>query len=79
MADRRRINGPIGATAPPVYDSPPPRLAKEVSGDAIRKICKYNIQLQLPIREEVPGVNEYAPHFSSENGRDPFRLWIRLS
>ncbi|KAI1813233.1 exoribonuclease [Poronia punctata] len=25
MADRRRINGPVGTTLPPVFDAPPPR------------------------------------------------------
>ncbi|RYP51878.1 hypothetical protein DL768_002846 [Monosporascus sp. mg162] len=39
MADRRRINGPIGSTAPPVYASQPPtRRAKEVPENVIRKI-----------------------------------------
>ncbi|KAK7745600.1 3'-5'-exoribonuclease [Diatrype stigma] len=39
MADRRRINGPIGATAPPVYDSPPVLpLARGASDNVIRKI-----------------------------------------
>ncbi|ORY59477.1 exoribonuclease, partial [Pseudomassariella vexata] len=38
MADRRRINGPIGTTTPPVYDREP--LARNMSRDenAIRKI-----------------------------------------
>ncbi|KAI1740144.1 exoribonuclease [Xylaria scruposa] len=39
MADRRRINGPVGTTLPPVYDSPPPpRNSAEKPENAIRKI-----------------------------------------
>ncbi|KAI0444267.1 exoribonuclease [Xylaria telfairii] len=39
MADRRRINGPVGATLPPVYDSPAPsRNGVEKLENAIRKI-----------------------------------------
>ncbi|KAI1382365.1 exoribonuclease [Hypoxylon crocopeplum] len=39
MADRRRINGPVGATAPPVYDTPPTkRVTARSSDNAIRKI-----------------------------------------
>ncbi|KAI2641212.1 exoribonuclease [Xylaria nigripes] len=39
MADRRRINGPVGATQPPVYDSPPPpRQITEKPDNAIRQI-----------------------------------------
>ncbi|KAI1437945.1 exoribonuclease [Xylaria sp. CBS 124048] len=39
MADRRRINGPVGDTLPPVYDaaSPPQRLAEKPE-NAIRKV-----------------------------------------
>ncbi|KAI1149294.1 exoribonuclease [Nemania diffusa] len=39
MADRRRINGPVGVTLPPVYDGfPPSRGTTEKSENAIRKI-----------------------------------------
>lgn len=39
MADRRRINGPVGATLPPVYDSPPPLHSKAARPEnVIRKI-----------------------------------------
>ncbi|KAL7629174.1 3'-5'-exoribonuclease [Parahypoxylon ruwenzoriense] len=39
MADRRRINGPVGPTAPPVYDCPQSRrVAKQLDDNAIRKI-----------------------------------------
>ncbi|KAI1336022.1 exoribonuclease [Xylariaceae sp. FL0016] len=39
MADRRRINGPVGTTAPPVYDTPRSRrIPKEREENAIRKI-----------------------------------------
>ncbi|KAI1113384.1 exoribonuclease [Nemania sp. NC0429] len=39
MADRRRINGPVGATLPPIYDSPPgSRSSAEKPDNAIRKI-----------------------------------------
>ncbi|KAI1074610.1 exoribonuclease [Whalleya microplaca] len=39
MADRRRINGPVGPTTPPVYDRPLPRKAVQQRGDdAVRKI-----------------------------------------
>ncbi|KAI1487738.1 exoribonuclease [Biscogniauxia mediterranea] len=39
MADRRRVNGPVGQTVPPIYDTPPPKfVAKEKAQDAIRKI-----------------------------------------
>ncbi|KAI5866464.1 exoribonuclease [Durotheca rogersii] len=39
MADRRRVNGPVGQTAPPVYDSPRSRReAKQLGDNAIRKI-----------------------------------------
>ncbi|KAI0482136.1 exoribonuclease [Xylariaceae sp. FL0804] len=39
MADRRRINGPVGPTAPPVFDEPPIwRPAKAKPENAIRKI-----------------------------------------
>ncbi|KAK8042825.1 hypothetical protein PG994_013308 [Apiospora phragmitis] len=37
MADRRRINGPVGATTPPIFDKPAkPAVAK--TRDSIRKI-----------------------------------------
>ncbi|KAI0596868.1 exoribonuclease [Biscogniauxia sp. FL1348] len=39
MADRRRVNGPVGQTVPPLYDTPPPKfVASEKAQDAIRKI-----------------------------------------
>ncbi|KAI0381962.1 exoribonuclease [Hypomontagnella monticulosa] len=39
MADRRRINGPVGQTAPPVYDSPQQkREATQLGDNAVRKI-----------------------------------------
>ncbi|KAI1441089.1 exoribonuclease [Annulohypoxylon stygium] len=39
MADRRRINGPVGTTAPPVYDTPHGKRIVARSGDnAVRKI-----------------------------------------
>ncbi|KAI1633137.1 exoribonuclease [Biscogniauxia mediterranea] len=39
MADRRRVNGPVGQTAPPIYDTLPPKfVANEKAQDAIRKI-----------------------------------------
>ncbi|KAJ8115235.1 hypothetical protein ONZ43_g4715 [Nemania bipapillata] len=39
MADRRRINGPVGATIPPIYDSPSPSpTSTEKPENAIRKI-----------------------------------------
>ncbi|KAI0147896.1 exoribonuclease [Hypoxylon sp. NC0597] len=39
MADRRRINGPVGATAPPVYDRPQgKRAAGPVDDNVVRKI-----------------------------------------
>ncbi|KAI1498162.1 exoribonuclease [Biscogniauxia marginata] len=39
MADRRRINGPIGPTVPPIYDTPPPKfVATRKAENAIRKI-----------------------------------------
>ncbi|KAI1383374.1 exoribonuclease [Hypoxylon trugodes] len=38
MADRRRINGPVGQTAPPVYDSPQgKRVAKRSDDNVVRK------------------------------------------
>ncbi|OTB08665.1 hypothetical protein M426DRAFT_18753 [Hypoxylon sp. CI-4A] len=39
MADRRRINGPVGPTAPPVYDRPQGKRVAERSADnLVRKI-----------------------------------------
>ncbi|KAI8631954.1 exoribonuclease [Xylariaceae sp. FL1651] len=41
MADRRRVNGPVGATLPPTYDTPPPprNITTETETEnAIRKI-----------------------------------------
>ncbi|KAI2629566.1 exoribonuclease [Hypoxylon sp. NC1633] len=39
MADRRRINGPVGPTVPPIYDTPPTtRVGGRVSDSASRKI-----------------------------------------
>ncbi|KAI1395357.1 exoribonuclease [Hypoxylon fuscum] len=39
MADRRRINGPVGQTAPPVYaDSQTKRVAKQLGDNTTRKI-----------------------------------------
>ncbi|KAH8195053.1 hypothetical protein TruAng_010786 [Truncatella angustata] len=37
MADRRRINGPVGNTTPPVFEKPPSR-PKSKPSDSIRKI-----------------------------------------
>lgn len=43
MADRRRINGPVGTTAPPVYDTPHGKRIVARSGDnAVRKICEFS-------------------------------------
>ncbi|KAI0135187.1 3' exoribonuclease family, domain 1-domain-containing protein [Daldinia grandis] len=39
MADRRRINGPVGQTTPPVYDTPQGnRVARRPGDNAVRKI-----------------------------------------
>lgn len=49
MSDRRRINGPSGGTAPPVYASSlskaniaPNRPLRARRSDELRKICEYH-------------------------------------
>lgn len=42
MADRRRVNGPVGPTLPPIYDGPAPRRkTPERAENATRKICEW--------------------------------------
>lgn len=47
MADRRRINGPVGTTNPPIYDDAPEKQSEGVKvtrsrpANVIRKMCKH--------------------------------------
>lgn len=47
MADRRRINGPVGTTIPPIYDDIPEqkfqvaKITRSRPANVIRKMCKH--------------------------------------
>lgn len=42
MADRRRINGPSGATAPPIYDEEIANISRQREPNGIRAVCESN-------------------------------------
>jgi hypothetical protein len=49
MSDRRRINGPVAATFPPVFlddvveEQKATRLIRSRPSDALRKLCEFDI------------------------------------
>lgn len=75
MADRRRINGPIGATTPPVYAQPSVRPTPK-SADSIRKICKWRGISQGATKCCLTCADIYG---SLEDWRHPLGFWIRIS
>lgn len=76
MADRRRINGPVGTTIPPIYDDAPEkksevaRATRSRPANVIRKICKR-------IEETLLGTQSNLA-FRSQDGSDTFGLWLCL-
>ncbi|KAI1267045.1 exoribonuclease [Xylariaceae sp. FL1019] len=81
MADRRRINGPVGTTVPPVYDSPPPhgretQASNESQSDAAQGDTIRKIFLKTGVTTSASG----SAYLELENpGANPSNSGLKLS
>lgn len=76
MTDRRRINGPVGGTLPPVFAGENAEIlakGRTRSPNTARPICEYMHSPELDCR--VVLISSHSP----QDWRDALSIWFRIS